>query len=104
MTQINHGSGSQGLASDFYMACRTGNIDLVQRLLKTMEKEEVDKVEASNGSTALHAASFYGHVEVVRCLLNHGASRHIRNKYDNVPADEATNDTIKHMFQRLGNS
>ena len=104
MAQTNHGSNPPGLASDFYMACRNGDIFMVQRLLKTMDVPEIDKVEASNGSTALHAATYFGHAEVVRCLLRQGASRQIRNKYNNLPADEAQTDEIRQIFQRFGNS
>lgn len=104
MADLNKGSASEGLASAFYMACRNGDIHLVERLLKTMTKEEVDKVEPSNGSTALHAASYFGHATVVRCLLNHGASRQIRNRFNSLPVEEAKTEDIKHMFQRYGNS
>ena len=104
MAAVNQGSTSGGLASSFYMACRSGDIHLVERLLKTMTKEEVDKVEPSNGSTALHAASYFGHANVVRSLLNHGASRQIRNKYNSLPAEEASTDDIKQIFQRYGYS
>ncbi|CAF2072571.1 unnamed protein product, partial [Rotaria magnacalcarata] len=53
-----------------------------------------------NGSTALHAASFYGHKEIVNLLLERGAARNIVNKFNLTPFDEAQTKTIKNLFCR----
>ncbi|CAF4890082.1 unnamed protein product, partial [Rotaria magnacalcarata] len=50
--------------SDFYIACRDNNQGKVKELLETMTPDEVDRLEP-NGSTALHAACFYGHYHIV---------------------------------------
>jgi hypothetical protein len=86
--------------SDFYLACRNNNVDEVKRLLETIDQCEMDIVEP-NGSTALHAASFHGHREVVRLLLTAGADRALHNKYNYLPFDEAKDDEIKELFNRI---
>ncbi|CAF1102713.1 unnamed protein product [Rotaria sp. Silwood1] len=44
-----------------------------------MNLEDIDQIQ-SNGSTALHAACYFNHLEIVRRLLEAGASRAIKNK------------------------
>lgn len=43
----------------------------------------------TNGSSPLHAASYYGHESVVEVLVLAGADRSLRNMYELTPADEA---------------
>jgi len=38
-------------------------------------------IAQKNGSTALHVASYYGHTEIVRCLLEAGANPYIPNNF-----------------------
>ncbi|CAF3010691.1 unnamed protein product [Rotaria sp. Silwood2] len=85
--------------SDFYQACRNGLIDEVRERLPNMTLEEVDRIE-QNGSTALHAATYFGHTEIVKLLLEKGASRSITNGYKAVPYDEAEKEDIKKLFLR----
>jgi len=85
--------------SDFYYACRNGKIDEVREQLPHMSLEEINQVQA-NDSTALHAACFYGHKEIVELLLEKGASRSILNKHKCLPYDEAEDDEIKKLFRR----
>ncbi|CAF1307326.1 unnamed protein product [Didymodactylos carnosus] len=62
-----------------------------------MTADDIDRLETTRmgKSTALHAASFYGHIEVVKLLLEHNASKTIRN-FDNLTAeDEACTRDIK---------
>ena len=94
---------SSNVCSEFYWACRNNDIKKVERLLKTMTLNEVDKLEP-NGSTALHAASYYGHKDIVKLLLKAGADRAVPNKFNNLPYDEAKNNEIKHLFFRVPNS
>ncbi|CAF1033116.1 unnamed protein product [Rotaria sordida] len=93
---------SSNQCSDFYLACRNNNIEEVQNLLSTIDIHDIDRIEP-NGSTALHAACFHGHQEIVELLLNQGANRAIQNKYGYLPFDEANNDKIKQLFYRIPN-
>lgn len=53
----------------------------------------------SNGTTALHIAAYQGHDEIVRLLLDAGASTTIRNRSYNLTAyEETTNPRIKLLF------
>ncbi|CAF4488566.1 unnamed protein product, partial [Didymodactylos carnosus] len=68
--------------------------------LETMTPDEINRIEP-NGSTALHAASFFGHADIVRLILEKpSASRSIRNKYGLTAAEEAKNVQIQELFQR----
>ena len=89
--------------SPFYLACRNNEVGNVKELLETITQEQLDQVEP-NGSTALHAASYQGHVEVVRLLLRGGADRSIQNRYKYLPFDEAANDEIRQLFFRTPNN
>ncbi|CAF1460697.1 unnamed protein product [Rotaria sp. Silwood1] len=94
---------SSNKCSDLYLACRNNKITEVENLLEKIERQDIDRVEP-NGSTALHAASYHGHVEIVKLLLEAGADRTIQNKYNNLPFDEAKNDEIKKLFFRIPTS
>lgn len=85
--------------SEFYNACRNGLIDKVREQLPSMSLKEIDEVQA-NGSTALHAACYYGHKEIVKLLLERGASRSIPNDHKCLPYDEAETEEIKKLFLR----
>ncbi|CAF3135884.1 unnamed protein product [Rotaria sp. Silwood2] len=85
--------------SPFYLACRNDDLNKVKELITSMTLDEINKVE-SNGSTALHACSYYGHKEIVKCLLDHGCSRQQLNKYKLTPEQEAKTDDIKKLFGR----
>lgn len=85
--------------SDFYMFCRNNDIDSVKSLLETITSEQIDQLEP-NGSTALHVASYYGHDEIVKLLLEKGASRSITNKYNLTPYEEGKTDATRQLFSR----
>lgn len=95
----NRPSNSVGHASDFYMACREGDLNKINRYLKSLSPREVNKVEESNNSTALHAAAYFGHANVVKRLLEIGANVHTRNGYGNTAEDEAKTQEIKDLFK-----
>ncbi len=100
MTDHSRPSQSTGHASEFYMACRQGELSTVNRFLKTMTIREVNKVEESNGSTALHAASFYGHADVVKRLLEIGANKYTHIGYGKTAEQEAPTQEIKDLFKQ----
>lgn len=79
-----------------HMASANGHLEVVQFLLKQLadpetKQSEEDKqntktssyINAANstGNTALHWAAFNGHLEVVKCLCDHGADPFIKNQY-----------------------
>ena len=85
--------------SELYIACHTGDLDAVEHLLTHLSFYELNRIEP-NGSTALHAATFYGHTDIVRRLVQHGAIvRTLRNKYNLTPAQETTNEEIKQLLE-----
>ena len=53
-----------------------------------------------NGNTALHAATYFGHYEIVKLLLANGCATWIRNKYENTPYDEAKDEEMRKLFDR----
>ena len=60
------------MALSIHDAAKQGNLEEVTRLIQE-DPEILDSVNGS-GSTALHYASAYGHVEVVSYLLDQGAN------------------------------
>jgi hypothetical protein len=99
---INVGPPPPPKCSDFYLACRNNKIQEVKKMLETISQDEIDRLEP-NGSTALHAACFHGHVDIVRLLLDRGADRSIQNKFQCLPFDEALTEEIKELFLRMPN-
>ncbi|CAF3096240.1 unnamed protein product [Rotaria sp. Silwood2] len=86
--------------SQFYIACRNGDIETVKQILSTTPYEQINQLEP-NGSTGLHAASFYGHTDIVRLLLlEYGCERHRLNSYGLTAYEEATTQEIRRLFYR----
>jgi ankyrin repeat protein len=89
--------------SAFYFACRNGEISAVEQFLRQLNPDEINKIQP-NGSTALHAACYYGHTKIVRMLLDiTGIKRQQKNCFDKTPVEEATNEEIRRMLNRYGN-
>ncbi|CAF3718844.1 unnamed protein product [Rotaria sp. Silwood1] len=94
----------QGEASALYWACRAGNFDTVQKLIASTPYVDINRLEP-NGSTALHAASFFGHADIVRLLLHQcGVMRHRRNLHGFTAYEEADTDEIHALFHRSSGS
>lgn len=92
-----------GSASEFYWACRNGDEKRVKQLLNCIPYDSLSRLEL-NGSTALHAASYYGHAEIVRLLLHQRSCRRERlNRYGLTAYQEAKNQEIRQLFHRPGN-
>ncbi|CAF1058607.1 unnamed protein product [Adineta steineri] len=93
----------EGRASDFYWACHNGDIELVKSMVPHIPYAELNQLEP-NGSTPLHAASFYCHTEVVHFLLHEcGVRRHRLNRYGLTAFEEAQTDEIKELYRRKSN-
>lgn len=88
-----------GEASDLYWASRAGDVDAVRNILATTRFKDLNRLEP-NGSTALHAASFFGHADVVRLLLERGVIRYRKNRHGLTAYEEAANDEIRQLFHR----
>eukprot|EP01095_Lingulamoeba_sp_RSL-Kostka_P015579 TRINITY_DN721_c1_g2_i2.p1 TRINITY_DN721_c1_g2~~TRINITY_DN721_c1_g2_i2.p1 ORF type:complete len:620 (-),score=120.72 TRINITY_DN721_c1_g2_i2:44-1903(-) len=69
--------------SALILASKTGNIDKMEELIDLDEDGEIElninEIDLE-GNTGLHWASFLGHQNVVRWLLDHGADVDIKNK------------------------
>jgi len=92
-------SRNPGQASAFYCACRNGDTATVQNMLPNLTYEQINQIEP-NGSTALHAASYYGWRDIVRLLLERGCSRTILNFHRKTAYEEAASDQIRALFHR----
>ncbi|CAF2388658.1 unnamed protein product [Rotaria sp. Silwood2] len=90
---------NNSVVSELYSSCRNNDITRVKELITTLTLDDIDRIE-QNGSTALHVASYYGHTEIVRLLLERGASRSIRNSYGYTPEAESRTPEIKKLFLR----
>ncbi|CAF1437765.1 unnamed protein product [Adineta ricciae] len=84
--------------TSLYCAARAANIDAVIYL--TEQGAEPD-LSQKHGSTALHVSSFYGHPEIVECLLESGANYTKVNSFNNLPEKESMNDEVRNTFLRL---
>lgn len=91
--------------SDFYFACRNGDIEFVKNYLTKLSDDDWNSNHFEPGakSTPLHAASFYGHTEIVRLLLEHGCDRSKVNGYGLTAYEEAANDEVRRLFKRPTN-
>ena len=84
-----------------YCAARVGNKWAVQTAI---DRNGPLDVLQSDGSTALHAAAFYGHTDTVRYLLENGANSSILNQTGNFAEQEAFDDSTRQVFAELQES
>src|ERR1700722_9431551 len=66
-----------GKASDFYFLCKDGKIDEIRQILNDETSPSIDELNQlqPNGSTPLHAATYYNQLEIVKLLLEHNCPR-----------------------------
>jgi hypothetical protein len=91
-----------GAASDFYHLCKDGKIDEIRQILDNETSppiEELNRLQP-NGSTALHVATYYDHLEIVKLLFEHNCPQNILNLYGNIAYDEAKSIKMKQLFMR----
>jgi hypothetical protein len=89
-----------GEASEFYFACRNGDIDKVKQILPTIPYDQLNQLEP-NGSTALHAATYFDHPDIVHLLLHvYICQRHLRNRHDFTAYEEAQTDEMRQLYHR----
>ena len=87
----------------FIEACQSGDIKQVTLLLKTITPAGINKIDLNTGSTPLHLAVYYNHIDIVRLLVNYGAMRNILNYENKIPSDYASTMEMKKLFERLTN-
>jgi ankyrin repeat protein len=92
--------------SKFYLACRNGDVEFVRNYLLTRDdtKDGLNQWESSVKSTPLHAASYHGHGEIVKLLIEHGCDRSQTNSDGLTAYEEAANDEILQLFKRPSGS
>ncbi|CAF3226614.1 unnamed protein product [Rotaria sp. Silwood2] len=91
-----------GTASDFYFFCRNGEVDRMRQVLDAEDAPSIDQLNElqPNGSTALHAATYYGHKEMVKFLLDRNCPRTALNRYGRTAYEEARDFEMKQLFDR----
>ena len=70
----------------FWQAARDGKIDVIRQRLQKLEKNPARRLKVINkadedSTTPLHYAVRYGHVEVVKLLVEFGAGKPDFNEY-----------------------
>ncbi|CAF1212245.1 unnamed protein product [Didymodactylos carnosus] len=86
--------------SDLYKACKNNKINRVRKILQTASISTINRIE-ENGATALHVATYHGHNEIVKLLLDSGASTSIRHKIRKLTAyEEAKTQETQDLFKR----
>ncbi|CAF2141838.1 unnamed protein product [Rotaria magnacalcarata] len=87
--------------SRFYLACRNNDIDEVKRMITSMSADEINRLEETSlgMSTALHAAAYYGHCQVVDILVAHQADPTIRNFAGLTPCEETAKRDVAYVFR-----
>ena len=79
-----------------YIAARNGHSNICVYLInKGLDVNDIQ----STGSTPLHGAVYYGQVNVAKILIVYGAQTNIKNKYGNLPKDEAMTKEIKDLLK-----
>ena len=97
LREINEQNSVTGHTA-LYCAARAGNLPGVLYLIKI--GAEPDRSQRTQ-STALHVSAFYGHPEVVRCLLECGADYRIKNMYGSTAENESYTPHVKKIFDEL---
>ena len=92
-----------GETSKFYFACENGDINTVKQMLATIPYYQLNRLEP-NGNTALHAATCFGHLDVVRLLLHqYGCQRQQKNRHGLTAYEVAQTDEMRQLYRRPSN-
>ena len=85
--------------SELYLACQRGDSKTVERLIRSIPINDLNKLE-SNGNTCLHTATYHGHEDIVRMLLENGACRRVINRCGRTALDKARTQQVADLFPR----
>ena len=90
------------IIDSLYKLCKENKIEEVRSILPSIgNKNLINQIQTSTGSTCLHVACYYGHENMVEILLDYGAMRSIRNLRHNLTPYEETNaDNIRQLFDK----
>ncbi|CAF4285802.1 unnamed protein product [Rotaria sp. Silwood2] len=72
-------------------------------MLPAIPYDQLNQLEP-NGSTALHAATYFGHLDIVRLLLHeYGCQRHLRDRHGFTAYEKAQTDEMRQLYHRSSN-
>ncbi|CAF1467928.1 unnamed protein product [Adineta steineri] len=93
-------SDEPNIGNLLYDLCKKNEIEKIRKIIPFIgNKNIINQIQTSTGSTCLHVACYYGHRDVVEILLDYGALRSIRNLRHNLtPYEEAHTDSTKQLF------
>ncbi|UJR19749.1 hypothetical protein I4U23_022882 [Adineta vaga] len=96
----NTDAKEENISHLLYYLCKENEIEKVQNILLSIDnKNIINRIQTSTGSTCLHVACYYGHRDMVQILLDYGALRSTRNLRHNLtPYEEIHADDIKQLF------
>lgn len=90
------------IIDSLYKLCKENKIEEVRYILPSISnKNLINQIQTSTGSTCLHVACYYGHENMVEILLDYGAVSSIRNLRHNLtPYEETYADNIRQLFDK----
>ncbi|CAF0993143.1 unnamed protein product [Rotaria sordida] len=96
--QLTNAQDPQTGHTTLYCAARACNLEAVLYLIE--QGTEPDLAQRT-GSTALHVSAFYGHPEIVRCLLECGADYRKKNSDNSTAENESYDADVIKIFTDL---
>lgn len=83
----------------FHIACRNGDVDIVNRLLDYKESNSIINARTfETGETALHVCA---NAEVARALIGHGAVYCIKTRNGKTPAESNRNNDVRRLLESI---
>ncbi|KAI9346464.1 ankyrin repeat-containing domain protein [Obelidium mucronatum] len=87
-----------GSLTALHLALLKGNDSIARDIIDVSSKEDLD-ISFGGGNTALHLATLLGAKDIVKLLLERGASRQVRNTKGFAPVDVLDDSDMRKMFQ-----
>ncbi|CAF1501146.1 unnamed protein product [Adineta steineri] len=98
--QIVENFFSINITLDLFDAVKRNSFSEVKEYLSQITLAHINKIQ-TNGTTILHAAVVSDNKDIVRLILNKGASRSIRDSIDKKTPNEAVrSEAVKRLFKR----